>query len=522
MAKRIFALTIVTLVMYWCAESAFGIHVIEMEICTDPNAQRNPDIEDNVIVWQDNRNGDWDIYAYDLEKQAEYAICTADGNQTNPSVGFGNILYDPIIAWKDDRNGNNDIYGYVLIGPYRELAIGREIEICTDPCDQQHPDSMGTYVCWQDFRNGNWDIYGKSYENDMEPNEFVICDDSSDQINPAAGWDYVVWQDNRGGDWDIYGFDMDDQNEVAICTEDGNQANPSCSGLLGFAWQDDRNGDEDVYGLLCTDIICSGYAEVGVCTAPGTQINNALLRDAVVWQDNRNGTWDIYGYKVDGIRPGKEFIVSKGAGDQVRPVTDIIDRVVWQDSRNGNDDIYAGHYCPYGNDNCDECAMEIFDDRPYFGSTNDMSPTILGTYPDSEKITSTCGFNDFIDTWHIYRPAVGGPVTITTEDSSLDTILAVFNSCFSNDPDLQQPVELACNDDYCLENAGSKVTLDAVKGKTYYIRVSGYNEQTGDYRIVVKRGAATEPIKSDLNGDGGVDWFDFSIFAAEWLMSDTE
>ena len=520
MAKRIFAFMTVAFMMCWCAESVSGIHLIEMEICTDPNAQRNPDIEDNYIVWQDNRNGDWDIYAYDLYRQVEYAICTADGNQTNPSVGFGNILYEPIIAWQDDRNGNNDIYGYKLLDPYRDLAIGMEIEICTDPCDQQNPVSMGNYICWQDDRNGNWDIYGKSYENAMEPNEFVICDDSSDQINPAADWYYVAWQDNRGGDWDIYGFDLDDQNEVAVCTEDGNQTNPSCSGPLGFAWQDDRNGSEDVYGLLCPDIFCSSYVEVGVCTGPGSQIHTWLSRDVVVWQDDRNGSWDIYGYKVDGIYFGEEFIISAGAGDRVRPVTDVYDRVVWQDSRNGNDDIYAAQLCLGGSDNCGECAMELFDGQPYFGSTQDMSPTYIPT--DYEPLTSTCGFNDFVDAWHIYQPAMGGPVTITTEDSTLDTILSVFNSCYSHHPDHQQPIELACNDDYCLENAGSKVTLDAVKGKTYYIRVSGFNDQTGDYRIVVKRGAATEPIKSDLNGDGRVDWLDFAIFASEWLMSDIE
>ena len=229
---------------------------------------------------------------------------------------------------------------------------------------------------------------------------------------------------------------------------------------------------------------------------------------------------------MDDIYFGTEFVISAGDGDQVRPAKYVSDRVVWQDSRNGNDDIYAGYFCLNGNDNCDECAMELFDDQPYFGSTQDMFPTVMGTYPEYEPLTSTCGFNDFVDAWHIYQPAVGGPVTITTEDSTLDTILSVFNSCFEShfpyEPEPQPPIELACNDDYCLENAGSKVALDAVKGKTYYIRVSGYNDQTGDYRIVVKRGAATEPIKSDLNGDGRVDWFDFAIFTSEWLMSDTE
>ncbi len=60
--------------------------------------------------------------------------------------------------------------------------------------------------------------------------------------------------------------------------------------------------------------------------------------------------------------------------------------------------------------------------------------------------------------------------------------------------------------------------LDVVKGKTYQIRVSGFNNEMGEYQIVVRRGAATDPIRSDLNGDGRVNMSDFAIFASEWLM----
>lgn len=520
---------VVVTVLGWCEASATGIHVVEMEICTDGSTQANPDIEVCFIVWQDNRNGDWDIYAYDLDKQTEYAICTADGNQTNPSMGIASILNDPIIAWQDDRNGNNDIYGYQLLYNYYDLAIGTEIEICTDPCEQQNPVSVGEYVYWQDNRNGDWDIYARTYEYQQEPNEVVICDDSGDQINPAAYWDVVVWQDNRYGEWDIYGYDLDVNNGGPICTQDGNQTNPSCSDI-GFVWQDDRNGNDDVYAAFYRCLLSGldDLVEVPVCIDSNSQISPDIYfynSRAMVWQDDRNGSWDVYGYRIDDIYFGTEFIVSAGAGDRIRPAVHGY-TAVWQDMRNGNEDIYAAHLCLSGSDDCGGCSIELFDDEPYFGTTLGMSPTYIDTSTGYELLMSTCGFNDFGDAWHIYQPAMGGPVTITTEDSSLDTILSVFNSCFGSyspyEPEPQLPIELACNDDYCLEHAGSKVTLDVVKGKTYYIRISGFNDQRGDYRIVVKRGAATDPIKSDLNGNGRVDWFDFAIFASEWLMSNTE
>jgi len=68
--------------------------------------QTSPDVENGVIVWQDNRNGNWDIYAYDLNVKKEKAICTDKGDQTEPRIKTGRIV------WTDNRNGDKDIYIY--------------------------------------------------------------------------------------------------------------------------------------------------------------------------------------------------------------------------------------------------------------------------------------------------------------------------------------------------------------------------------------------------------------------------
>jgi beta propeller repeat protein len=240
-------------------------------------------------------------------------------------------------------------------------------------------------------------------------------------------------------------------------------------------------------------------------------------RDFIVWQDDRHGNWDVYGYEPGPYGTGTEFAISTEAANQVKPdVSEGI--VVWQDARNDGGDIYAARICSRGNDQCDgECVIELLDDQPYYGSTEEMAATYWAGH--DEPLKSSCGFNDFVDAWHVYRPTIGGPVTITTDESPLDTILSVFNSCHTMDDVYEDPIELACNDDYCLAHAGSKVTLAVVKGKSYYVRVSGFNDQRGDYRILVERGAATNPILSDLNGDGRVNMLDFAVFSAEWLMT---
>ncbi len=532
MKSQVLSFLMATAVFTSGVSSAKGVHPTEVQVCTHPSNQANPHVFYPFVFWQDDRNGDWDIYAYDFDTQTEYVICAAQGNQTNPCILFGSILAEAIVVWEDDRNGNSDIYGYRLLYDLYDLAVGSEIAICIDPCDQRNPGSLGSYVYWQDNRYGDWDIRVKDYKEFEEPNEFVICGVHGDQVNPSAafyrGGPTFVWQDNRSGDWDIYGNtrplnfwppiippvvvpivpiplepnavsaepqegDESDPNEWVICAKQGNQTNPSCS-TFGIVWQDDRGGNNDIYGRFCVDILCSEFTEISVCTEPNDQMYPNFFGEVVVWQDSRNGGWDIYAYGMNDYLRGTEFAVSTAEGDQIRPVSDGF-MVVWEDWRNGNGDIYAGIL--QGSDNCGKFTVELFDDQPYFGSTEGLSWT--WTRFDEVPLTSSCGFYDFVDAWHVYKPAIGGPVTITTAGSSLDTVLSVFNSCpISYEYTSQiphKPVELACNDDYCLEHAGSKVTLDVVKGKSYYVRVAGFNNQTGDYRIVVRRETAGESVE---------------------------
>lgn len=75
--------------------------------------QGNPDVSGNIVVWQDSRNGNLDIYALNLTTGEEMRITTDPSNQSSPRIS-GNL-----IAWRDERNkqpndSNYDIYGYDL------------------------------------------------------------------------------------------------------------------------------------------------------------------------------------------------------------------------------------------------------------------------------------------------------------------------------------------------------------------------------------------------------------------------
>ncbi|WP_440946860.1 PGF-pre-PGF domain-containing protein [Methanosarcina sp. T3] len=64
----------------------------------------SPNIYADRIVWMDRRNGNWDIYMYDISTSQETQITTNESDQFSPAI------YDDIIVWEDLRNGNRDIY----------------------------------------------------------------------------------------------------------------------------------------------------------------------------------------------------------------------------------------------------------------------------------------------------------------------------------------------------------------------------------------------------------------------------
>jgi len=91
---------------------------VEFAITLNEQEQTNPDIDRNIVVWQslglpteDNRNGAWDIYGYNLTTRQEFQITNNPHDQTNPAIS-GNT-----VVWEDSRDGNLQIFAIVLDGP---------------------------------------------------------------------------------------------------------------------------------------------------------------------------------------------------------------------------------------------------------------------------------------------------------------------------------------------------------------------------------------------------------------------
>lgn len=115
------------------------------------------------------------------------------------------------------------------------------------------------------------------------------------------------------------------------------------------------------------------------------------------------------------------------------------------------------------------------------------------------------GYNDYADVWYYFDCGEGDKYTITVEPSNFNSTLGIF--------DVAQR-EIVFNDDFFGEK--SVVILNASAGRRYYIRVAGYDGQTGNFSLSVVQGAV-QAIQGDLNYDGMVNLVDYAIFSGQWL-----
>jgi len=113
-----------------------------VQITTNTAHQTNPAIYDDKIVWQDLRNGNYDIFMYDLSTGQETQITTNTVYEGQPAI------YDNRIVWEDNRNGNYDIYMY-------DLSTGEETQITTNTARQTIPAIYDDKIVWQDKRYGD-------------------------------------------------------------------------------------------------------------------------------------------------------------------------------------------------------------------------------------------------------------------------------------------------------------------------------------------------------------------------------
>ncbi len=307
------ALTVLFLLSLFVSAPALAL---ESPLITNSATQTLPAIYGNNVVWGDSRNGNYDIYMYNLTTGGESQITSDTADQSYPDI-YGNK-----IVWTDSRNGNDDIYMY-------NLTTGQTTQITTNTADQENPKIYGNKIVWSDLRNISFDIYMYNLTTGQTTR---ITTDNADQGLAAIYGNKIVWRDDRNGssNEDIYMYNLTTGAESQITAIAGNQSFPDIYGNK-IVWPDGRYGSADIYLYN----LSTGF-ESRITTDTDLQIFPRIYGNNIVWSDVRNSNWDIYRYDISG---NIESQVTNSSGDQYL-ATIYGNKMVWMDNRNGNWDLY--------------------------------------------------------------------------------------------------------------------------------------------------------------------------------------
>ncbi len=168
------------------------------------NEIRSPDISGDDIVWQEYNGYSWDMFHYNLMQGDTQNFAGSVGDRASLAIDGTSVV------WSAERDGDYDLYSWDLTQLYPTGTAWIDAA-----GDQMNPKISGDRVVWQDNRSGNWDIYMGDLSSSAVA---TVCTAAGDQESPAVDGDRIVWQDRRNGNWDIYMFTVSPTGPVPVPT----------------------------------------------------------------------------------------------------------------------------------------------------------------------------------------------------------------------------------------------------------------------------------------------------------------
>ncbi len=261
-----------------------------LEIADLPGDDVITDVIGRYYIWQNESWPDYNIYAKLVNEDGSTApgwdengtlICGADGNQKEAKG-----IMTPeglLIVWKDERNGDYDIYGQIITEDGTTLWEDDGKALVSVANDQELSNFLynnGLVMVWEDFRTGTaFDIYMQHFNPDGNPvfaaDGLPVITQTTNQQSPYITMNndhyMIFWEDyqtesesnlkaqliNTNGDliWPDVGFMIDDGIK--------NQNTPIAVSYGDYAyvfWQDTRSsGKTDIYNVYAQKV---EYVEV--------------------------------------------------------------------------------------------------------------------------------------------------------------------------------------------------------------------------------------------------------------------
>lgn len=253
-------------------------------VCIEMGGQAGPDIAGRVAVWTDNRNGQLDIYGRDLDKTADFSVCSADGSQDNPGItafkAGGRTQYQAV--WVDKRvHANGDVFG-------RNLTTRKDFIVARSLAFKWFPEICDQWVVWLEAEDtaGPYTVKArdlgarKTYR--IAVTTVLSSLGVSHRTVDGAVVHTAVYASSGG---DISGRDLPDGKPFDV------------SQSAAFEWSPDISGDRVVWWQAGEKVLLRNLKN-GKRTAVGIGSRPRVDGELVVWDGGGRGGEYVIDYKA--------------------------------------------------------------------------------------------------------------------------------------------------------------------------------------------------------------------------------
>ena len=214
------------------------------------------------------------------------------------------------VVWQDQRNENWDIYARDLSDP-----AGSAIVVTSNAYNQERPRTDGQFVVWEDRQaDGTWDIRAKELDA-ADPAFSVTSTPDTDERRPVVYWPWIVYQARAvatpDGPWQLKVVNLLDGITQTVDATGQDQLDPSLH-KHRLVWQDFRDSG---YGEIYMKDLKTGEV-FRITNNPGGQYYPVVYNQWIVWADNRDLNFDLYGYN---LKRQAEVRLTSGVEDETRP-----------------------------------------------------------------------------------------------------------------------------------------------------------------------------------------------------------
>lgn len=358
------------------------------QLTTDTGDDINPSVcrewlEDTLtcVVWQSNRNGNWDIYARFCAAGPgngwlpEHRVSTDSLEEVHPAVACRSDYSSEDWFWCCWERRETEWFGGIWASFSRgdtwdpPVRIGRSLHGAAGDSSQPslviirdttwvvwaNRDTFGSYISFSCHDGNSW-----SQERDVvyTPHEMRHARIGRGASERGQQYPFVTWQqqgdvwftEHRGGQWTsparIDSTPADDRNPEVL-----NQCGWQ-SGWSGVVWESERDGDTAVFAAHADSLdVCQRLCDstgAGSNRRPQAAFATFSILDwsdvLSVWISDRNGNPDVF--SRTGSAPADEAVDTDPAQDLCPMVTVVWLTQAWccwQSDRTGNWDLYGSY-----------------------------------------------------------------------------------------------------------------------------------------------------------------------------------